>query len=201
MLQGESRETFHVFKYLNILINCVECRKSTESLQQQQSSRSAGRFSRTPPNPLAALDRAVRRACRLVMDQLLLDLQPLLPGLVTRPWLAQGDPTPKLCSVLERHLELYGRVRPPCRQVAYVQHVNISSGLFLLLFLLHCVGAAAAGGGPVADGGGVRQGSDAEEDGVSERRGEEAARSADAPRRTAVQRNLPRPGECTEQHT
>lgn len=96
---------------------CVPYRKSTESLQQQQSSRSAGQFSRTPPNPLAALDRAVRRACRLVMDQLLLDLKPYLPGLLTRPWMVQGDPTPKLCRVLEHHLDLYGRVRPPCRQV------------------------------------------------------------------------------------
>lgn len=52
------------------------------------------------------------------MDRLLLDLQPFLPGLLTRPWLIQGDPTPKLCSVLERHLELYACVRPPCRQVA-----------------------------------------------------------------------------------
>ncbi|XP_078114117.1 exocyst complex component 3-like protein isoform X1 [Sander vitreus] len=101
-----------------IILNvpCVPYRKSTESLQQQQSSRSAGQLSRTPPNPLAALDRAVRRACRLVMDHLLLDLQPFLPGLLTRPWLVQGDPTPKLCCMLERHLELYGRVRPPCRQ-------------------------------------------------------------------------------------
>ncbi|MEQ2192134.1 hypothetical protein XENOCAPTIV_007495 [Xenoophorus captivus] len=87
-----------------------------KSLQQQQSSRSAGQFSRTPPNPLAALDRAVRRACRLVMDQLLLELQPFLPCLLTRPWLVQGDPVPKLCSVLESHLDLYGRVRPPCWQ-------------------------------------------------------------------------------------
>lgn len=102
---------------VSIVVHC-RCRKSTESLQQQQSSQSAGQFTRTPPNPLAALDRAVRRACRLVMDQLLLDLKPFLPGLLTRPWLAQGDPTPKLCRVLERHLELYLRVRPPCRQVS-----------------------------------------------------------------------------------
>lgn len=51
------------------------------------------------------------------MDQLLLDLQPFLPGLLTRSWLVRGDPTPKLCHVLERHVEMHGRVRPPCRQV------------------------------------------------------------------------------------
>ncbi|KAF3854246.1 hypothetical protein F7725_022301 [Dissostichus mawsoni] len=113
---SKDKNKFYLHYLLASISNCIILKKSTVSLQQQQSSRSAGQFSRTPPNPLAALDRAVRRACRLVMDQLLLALQPLLPGLMTRPWLVQGDPTPKLCSVLELHLELYGHVRPPCRE-------------------------------------------------------------------------------------
>uniref|UniRef100_A0A1A8G0Y0 Exocyst complex component 3-like 1 n=1 Tax=Nothobranchius korthausae TaxID=1143690 RepID=A0A1A8G0Y0_9TELE len=111
-----TRNKFCLHYLLASISNCIILKKSAEILQQQQVSRSAGQFSRAPPNPLAALDRAVRRACRLVMDQLLLELQLFLPGLLTRPWLAQGDPTPKLCSILERHLELYGRVRPPCRR-------------------------------------------------------------------------------------
>ncbi|XP_029951228.1 LOW QUALITY PROTEIN: exocyst complex component 3-like protein [Salarias fasciatus] len=111
-----NRNKFYLHYLLASISNCIILKKSTESLQRQQSSRSASQFSRTPPNPLAALDRAVRRACRLVMEQLLLELQPLLPGLLTRPWLLRGDPTPKLCRVVEAHLELYGRVRPPCGQ-------------------------------------------------------------------------------------
>ncbi|KAM4619334.1 exocyst complex component 3-like protein [Polymixia lowei] len=113
---SNNKTKFYLHYLLASISNCIILKTSTESLQRQQSSRFAGQFSRTPPNPLAALDRAVRRACRLVMDQLLLELQPFVQGLVTRPWLAQGDPTPKVCQVLERHLELYGRVRPPCRQ-------------------------------------------------------------------------------------
>ncbi|KAM4572551.1 exocyst complex component 3-like protein isoform 2-T2 [Odontesthes bonariensis] len=113
---SNNKNKFYLHYLLASISNCIILKQSTESLQQQQSSRAAGQFTRTPPNPLAALDRAVRRACRLVMDQLLLDLQPFLPGLLTRPWLVQGEPIPKLCGVLERHLELYGRVRPPCRQ-------------------------------------------------------------------------------------
>ncbi|XP_037306710.1 exocyst complex component 3-like protein [Pungitius pungitius] len=110
------KNKFYLHYLLASISNCIILKNSTESLQKQLSSHSVGRFSWTPPNPLAALDRAVRRACRLVMDQLLLDLQPFLPGLLTRPWLVQGDPTPKLCHVLERHVEMHGRVRPPCRQ-------------------------------------------------------------------------------------
>ncbi|XP_029378659.1 exocyst complex component 3-like protein isoform X2 [Echeneis naucrates] len=113
---SNNRNKFYLHYLLASISNCIILKKSTESLQQQQSSHLTGQFSQTPPNPLAALDRAVRRACRLVMDQLLLDLQPFLPGLLTRTWLVQGDPTPKLCRILEHHLELYGHVRPPCRQ-------------------------------------------------------------------------------------
>ncbi|RVE72305.1 hypothetical protein OJAV_G00060530 [Oryzias javanicus] len=111
-----SSNSFYLHYLLASISNCVILKQSTESLQLQLSPPAAGHFSRTPPNPLAALDRAVRRACHLVMDQLLLDLQPFLPGLLTRPWLVHGDPVPKLCSILEGHLELHGRVRPPCRQ-------------------------------------------------------------------------------------
>ncbi|KAM8893179.1 exocyst complex component 3-like protein isoform 2-T2 [Spinachia spinachia] len=113
---SNTRNKFYLHYLLASISNCIILKNSAESLQKQQSPRPVGRFSWTPPNPLAALDRAVRRACRLVMDQLLLDLQPFLPSLLTRSWLVQGDPTPKLCHVLERHMEMHGRVRPPCRQ-------------------------------------------------------------------------------------
>ncbi|CDQ82796.1 unnamed protein product [Oncorhynchus mykiss] len=116
--QSTNQNKFYLHYLLASISNCIILKTSTESLQQQLSSRSASRFSRTPPGPLAALDRAVRRACRLVMDQLLLELQPFLQGLLSRSWLVQGDVTVtlKLCGVLERHFELYSRVRPPCRQ-------------------------------------------------------------------------------------
>lgn len=109
----------HVCIHIWICLSPTPCvsRHSTESLQRQLRCPSMGRFSRAPPGPLAALERAVKKACRLVMDQLLLDLQPYLQGLLTRSWLTQGNITPKLCTVLEHHWELYFRVRPPCREV------------------------------------------------------------------------------------
>ncbi|XP_077371632.1 exocyst complex component 3-like protein isoform X2 [Festucalex cinctus] len=112
----KSKSKFYLHYLLASISNCIILKKSTESLQQQQSFFKTGQFSRAPPNPLAALDRAVRRACRIVMDQLLLDVKPFLTGLLTRPWLLQGEPTPKLCHILEYHLELYSHVQPPCRQ-------------------------------------------------------------------------------------
>ncbi|XP_010882374.2 exocyst complex component 3-like protein isoform X2 [Esox lucius] len=116
--QSTNQNKFYLHYLLASISNCIILKTSTESLQRQLSSRSASRFSRTPPGPLAALDRAVRRACRLVMDQLQLELQPFLQGLLSRSWLAREyvAVSPKLCGVLERHFDLYSRVRPPCRQ-------------------------------------------------------------------------------------
>ncbi|XP_061878355.1 exocyst complex component 3-like protein isoform X3 [Entelurus aequoreus] len=113
---SNSNNHFYLHYLLASISNCIVLKKGTESLQQQQSSRELGQFTRTPSNPLAALERTVRRACRMVIDQLLLDLKPFLTGLVTRPWMVHGDPAPKLCRILERHLELYSRVQAPCRQ-------------------------------------------------------------------------------------
>ncbi|XP_028842473.1 exocyst complex component 3-like protein isoform X2 [Denticeps clupeoides] len=107
---------FYLHYLLASVSNCIILKTSTESLQQQLTTRPAGRFSRTPPNPLAALDRAVRKACRLVMDRLLFELQLFLQDLMSPSWLAQDHVTRKICTVLEHHCELYSRVRPPCRQ-------------------------------------------------------------------------------------
>ncbi|KAL2093483.1 hypothetical protein ACEWY4_010795 [Coilia grayii] len=114
--ETNSENKFYLHYLLASISNCIILKHSTESLQRQLRSPLTGRFSRTPPGPLTALERAVKKACRLVMDQLLLDLQPYLQGLLTRSWLTQGNITPKLCGILEHHLELYTRVRPPCRE-------------------------------------------------------------------------------------
>ncbi|XP_051548920.1 exocyst complex component 3-like protein isoform X2 [Myxocyprinus asiaticus] len=107
---------FYLHYLLACISNCIILKTSAESLQQQLCSFPSNRFSRVPPGPLAALDRAVRKACRLVMDHLLFELQPHLQGLLSHAWLVQKDVTPKMCGVLERHCELYNRVRQPCRQ-------------------------------------------------------------------------------------
>lgn len=107
---------FYLHYLLACINNCIILKTSTESLQQQICSFVSNRYSRIPLGPLAALDRAVRKACRLVMDHLLFELQPHLQELLSSTWLDQGDVTPNMCGVLERHCELYNRVRQPCSQ-------------------------------------------------------------------------------------
>uniref|UniRef100_A0A8C2G2Z6 Exocyst complex component 3-like protein n=1 Tax=Cyprinus carpio TaxID=7962 RepID=A0A8C2G2Z6_CYPCA len=107
---------FYLHYLLACINNCIILKTSTESLQQQLCSFPSNRYSCISLGPLAALDRAVRKACRLVMDHLLFELQPHLQKLLSRTWLDQGEVTPNMCGVLERHCELYSRVRQPCCQ-------------------------------------------------------------------------------------
>uniref|UniRef100_A0A8C1T8L9 Exocyst complex component 3-like protein n=1 Tax=Cyprinus carpio TaxID=7962 RepID=A0A8C1T8L9_CYPCA len=107
---------FYLHYLLACINNCIILKTSTESLQQQLCSFPSNRYSRISLGPLAALDRAVRKACRLVMDHLLFELQPHLQELLSRTWLDQGEVTQNMCGVLERHCEFYNRVRQPCRQ-------------------------------------------------------------------------------------
>nr|XP_023673022.1 exocyst complex component 3-like protein isoform X1 [Paramormyrops kingsleyae] len=114
--KDHGRNPFYLHYLLATISNCIVLKGSTESLQQQCTACPTGCFSWPPTGPLVALDRAVKKACRLVMDRLLLELQPLLLRLLSGSWLTHGEVTPLLCRVLERHCELYGHVRPPCRQ-------------------------------------------------------------------------------------
>ncbi|XP_055083301.1 exocyst complex component 3-like protein [Periophthalmus magnuspinnatus] len=113
--RGQSNK-FYLHYILASISNFIILKKSIENFQQQLSSRSACQFSRTPPNPLTALDRTVRRACCLVLEQLKHHLQPWIEVMFTRDWLLHGDPGPKLCAALEEHVKLYRHVRPPCGQ-------------------------------------------------------------------------------------
>ncbi|KAG7473223.1 hypothetical protein MATL_G00093300 [Megalops atlanticus] len=107
---------FYLHYLLAAISNCIVLKASTESLQQQRRPAPPGCPARTPPGPLGALDRAVRKACRLVLEDLLAELAPLTRTLLSRAWLANQELTREMCGALERRAEMYGRARPPCGQ-------------------------------------------------------------------------------------
>ncbi|KAJ8248834.1 hypothetical protein GJAV_G00228240 [Gymnothorax javanicus] len=115
--KDRNRNKFYLHYLLAAISNCIILKSSAESLQQQRGLCSATQLPRTPPGPLAALDRAVRKACRLAMDELLQDLQPATLRLLTRTWLSSEEASQMLCAVLEQHCDLYARARPPCQQL------------------------------------------------------------------------------------
>ncbi|KAI1904554.1 hypothetical protein AGOR_G00006830 [Albula goreensis] len=111
--RDRSSNKFYLHYLLAAISNCIVLKTSIESLQQQQSSCPVGRFFRTPPGPLTALHRAVKKACRLVVDELKQELQPVLLRLLSRAWLSNEEVTQTLCGILEQHCDLYVEHDPP----------------------------------------------------------------------------------------
>ncbi|CAK6436676.1 unnamed protein product [Pipistrellus nathusii] len=65
----------------------------------------------------AALDELQRRICRLVLEALLLELQPLFETLPSRPWLSSPELLSNVCERTARFCRNFWRVRNPTFQV------------------------------------------------------------------------------------
>ncbi|MBN3298221.1 EX3L1 protein, partial [Amia calva] len=109
--------------YLHYLLaainNCIVLKSSIESLEQQQSK--PCHFNRTHPGPQVALERAIKRGCHLVIDELLLEVQPQFLLVLCRSWLEDGKPLDMLCGAVEQQCDLYSHVREPCQELLRVE--------------------------------------------------------------------------------
>ncbi|RXM31215.1 Exocyst complex component 3-like protein, partial [Acipenser ruthenus] len=104
--------------YLLAAINsCISLRGAIESLQQQQSTAPQYRVNRAPPCPQVVLERTTKRACRLVIDELLFEVQPQFLHLLSRSWLSDCEGIDRICNSVDQHCSHYRRVREPYFQV------------------------------------------------------------------------------------
>ncbi|NXG45402.1 EX3L1 protein, partial [Psilopogon haemacephalus] len=66
-----------------------------------------------PASLRAALDRTQKKACQLLLEELLLDLQPLCLQVPSRRWLPGSQLVGSMCEVVERYSKAFCRVRTP----------------------------------------------------------------------------------------
>ncbi|MBN3288102.1 EX3L1 protein, partial [Polyodon spathula] len=100
--------------YLLAAINsCISLRGAIESLQQQQSTAPQYRINRAPPCPQVVLERTTKRACRLVIDELLFEVQPQFLYLLSRSMLSDCEVIDRICNSMEQHCSHYKHVREP----------------------------------------------------------------------------------------
>ncbi|MBN3315188.1 EX3L1 protein, partial [Atractosteus spatula] len=107
---------YYIHYLLAAINNCIILKSATESLQQQRSSASPCLSSRTPPSPHVALEKAIKRACHLVIDELLWEVQPQFLHVLCRSWLGDSELMDSLCGAVEQHCNLYSRAREPCQK-------------------------------------------------------------------------------------
>ncbi|XP_033897405.3 exocyst complex component 3-like protein isoform X1 [Acipenser ruthenus] len=107
--------------YLLAAINsCISLRGAIESLQQQQST-APQYINRAPPCPQVVLERTTKRACRLVIDELLFEVQPQFLHLLSRSWLSDCEVIDGICNSVDQHFSHCRRVREPYFQFLVVE--------------------------------------------------------------------------------
>uniref|UniRef100_A0A672TLU0 Exocyst complex component 3-like protein n=2 Tax=Strigops habroptila TaxID=2489341 RepID=A0A672TLU0_STRHB len=66
-----------------------------------------------PSSLRAAFDRTQKKACQLLLEELLLDLQPLCLQLHSRKWLSGSQLISSMCEVIDKYAKDFSRVRRP----------------------------------------------------------------------------------------
>ncbi|XP_066493368.1 exocyst complex component 3-like protein isoform X2 [Tiliqua scincoides] len=96
---------------LATLNNCLALSTSLSTLCEDGASPSEP--SQVPPSLNAALEKAQKKACRLLLEEMLTDLQPLLMQLPSRQWLSEPHLMNSICEVVAKHAESFGRAHKP----------------------------------------------------------------------------------------
>ncbi|XP_069650012.1 exocyst complex component 3-like protein isoform X1 [Haliaeetus albicilla] len=84
-----------------------------------------------PMSLRAALDRMQKKACQLLLEELLLDLQPLCLQLPSRKWLSGSQLVSSMCEVIDKYAKDFSRVRKPVFMLSPAQLLLTESELLV----------------------------------------------------------------------
>ncbi|NXV80252.1 EX3L1 protein, partial [Atlantisia rogersi] len=98
---------YYVSYLLAMLNNNLALSSAVSSLHPDTASREV------PTSLRAALDRMQKKACQLLLEELLLDLQPLCLQLPSRKWLCGSQVVSSMCEVIDKYAKAFSRVRKP----------------------------------------------------------------------------------------
>ncbi|NXW04825.1 EX3L1 protein, partial [Fregetta grallaria] len=98
---------YYVSYLLAMLNNNLALSSSVSSLHPNTACREV------PASLRAALDRMQKKACQLLLEELLLDLQPLCLQLPSRKWLSGSQLVSSMCEVIDKYAKDFSRVRKP----------------------------------------------------------------------------------------
>ncbi|XP_064526878.1 exocyst complex component 3-like protein [Pseudopipra pipra] len=105
--QDRAMPKYYVSYLLAMLNNNLALSNSVSSLHPNTAHREV------PASLRAALDRMQKKACQLLLEELLLDLQPLCLQLPSRKWLSGSQLVGSMCEVIDKYAKHFSRVRKP----------------------------------------------------------------------------------------
>ncbi|KAM6250686.1 exocyst complex component 3-like protein isoform 2-T2 [Spheniscus humboldti] len=98
---------YYVSYLLAMLNNNLALSSSVSSLHPDTA------HGEVPTSLRAALDRTQKKACQLLLEELLLDLQPLCLQLPSRKWLSGSQLVSSMCEVIDKYAKDFSRVKKP----------------------------------------------------------------------------------------
>ncbi|NXF79814.1 EX3L1 protein, partial [Sclerurus mexicanus] len=105
--QDRTVPKYYVSYLLAMLNNNLALSNSVSSLHPTNAHRDI------PTSLQAALDRMQKKACQLLLEELLLDLQPLCLQLPSRKWLSGSQLVSSMCEVIDKYAKDFSHVRKP----------------------------------------------------------------------------------------
>ncbi|NXD39034.1 EX3L1 protein, partial [Copsychus sechellarum] len=105
--QDRAVPKYYISHLLAVLNNNLALSNSVSSLHPDTACREV------PASLQAALDRMQKKATQLLLEELLLDLQPLCLQLPSRKWLSGSQLVGSMCEVIDKYAKDFSRVRKP----------------------------------------------------------------------------------------
>ncbi|XP_071423854.1 exocyst complex component 3-like protein [Pithys albifrons albifrons] len=105
--QDRTVPKYYVSYLLAMLNNNLALSNSVSSLHPNAAHREV------PASLQSALDRMQKKACQLLLEEMLLDLQPLCLQLPSRKWLSGSQLVGSMCEVIEKYAKDFSHVRKP----------------------------------------------------------------------------------------
>ncbi|NXF99866.1 EX3L1 protein, partial [Sakesphorus luctuosus] len=105
--QDRTVPKYYVSYLLAMLNNNLALSNSVSSLHPNAAHREV------PASLQSALDRMQKKACQLLLEEMLLDLQPVCLQLPSRKWLSGSQLVCSMCEVIEKYAKDFSHVRKP----------------------------------------------------------------------------------------
>ncbi|CAM2100834.1 unnamed protein product [Caretta caretta] len=109
--KDRARPKHYISYLLAVLNNNMALSSSISTLHP--GSASLAKPAEIPSSLKTALDRTQKKACRLLLEELLLDLQPLSVQLPSRKWLPGAQLVNSMCEVIDKYMRDFSHVRKP----------------------------------------------------------------------------------------
>ncbi|XP_067853761.1 exocyst complex component 3-like protein [Heptranchias perlo] len=115
--QKDSQPKYYLLYLLAAVNNCIAFRRSVQRLQQQCSPGYHGDCCTKLPHSIdTAVDRATKKGCRLLIDEMLSELQPHFLQLLSGSWLCGSDFIDTICTIMDTYYGYFSRIREPIFQ-------------------------------------------------------------------------------------